>query len=491
MRKDTKKKENAINLIIVLLLLVSSMGGLQLLYFNKIREQSNIINMETKTTKLEQYYLSMGKNIEGKNFNNVSAEETITEVYKKNQSFEVGNFSEKDSVNNIQKDPAFMENKNFSKKKLLTFAKKIGTDINITVNIQDLVKYNQDELRKQSLNSLINFYLANSNCNKTFKNSIQYNKRKIIKGYKIILPMENIEDKNFTKEEIKKFIFEEKLKKNIHYTMPEKRSGYIITVKLTGCSKVIIDAVEYFLKHKEFNEEKLKKFLLVYGVKTKNFLTLTESEYKNSLEESNNINVNSEVYKNIDLDKYVHIKIFSNVTLNEETKLLFKKEFNKKFVLTGHEYSKVNVTETIKSKDVTITDEFHKNFLLPSMEARYINDMQFNNCYNKVISHNSGHINLLMENYQKQIITIDDTNREYLYICYGQKNDGVILQDAHSNPFIFIITEISFINNENYQIDESQFNNYIDNVFNGFVTQGLFLMIFNIAYDKLKTSVAA
>jgi hypothetical protein len=489
MRKDIKKKENTFNLLIIILMLFSSTGVLQLVFLKNIKNSKNIINVEEKFTKIEQYNLATNNNIEGKNFNNFDMVKVITEIYLKNQSFEIGDYTEEESKNDLLKNKNFEENNKFSKSKFLNYLKKISGDINLNIDTYDYITFNKDTLRKNTFNDLINIYLSKSKFTEVFKNSIKYNSKKVITGYKITIPV-SINDKTFTKKEINKFIFEEKLKKNIHYTIPEKRSGYIITVKLSGSSQVLIQAIDYFLKHKEFNEEKLKKFLITYGIKTNNFMKTSNIEHKGALELSNNIDINSQEYKDFKLDNYINISIFSNVTFNEDTKLLFKKEFNKTFVLTGDEYSKVNVTEITKSKEVDVTPEFHKNFLLPAMEAVYIHDSQLEYYYNQVINHNSKKINLLTGNFIKTSIKINDEDMNYLHVVYSKKNDGIILYDVHSNPFIFIVENIFFVDNETSKINEYKFNSYIDNELNNFIKKGMFTMIFYTAYDKLKTSVA-
>ena len=62
--------------------------------------------------------------------------------------------------------------------------------------------------------------------------------------------------------------------------------------------------------------------------------------------------------------------------------------------------------------------------------------------------------------------------------------------NTNSNPFIFIVTEISLVNNQQSNINENLFNNFIDSKFNNFVTKEIFTVIFQIAYDKLRTAVA-
>ena len=148
------------------------------------------------------------------------------------------------------------------------------------------------------------------------------------------------------------------------------------------------------------------------------------------------------------------------------------------------------LTEVIKSKEVKITDEFYKNFLLPSIEAVYMYDLYLKNCHNQVINHNSKNIDLLNTNYKKVLITITNENNEYAHVCYCKKNDGVVLYDVHSNPFIFVVTENFLVNNEKSNIDENLFNNFIDSKFNNFIRKEIFTVIFQIAYDKLKTAVA-
>lgn len=489
MRKDIKKKENTFNLLIIILVIFSSTSILNLVFFKNFKNSKNIINVEEKMTKMAQYKLAIENNINGKDFNNIHMVKVITEIYLKNQSFEVGDYTEEEAKNNLLKNELFSENGKFSKKKFLIYLKKMTEDLNLNIDTYDYITFNKEVLRKNTLNYLIDYCLNDSDANNILKNSIKFNKRKVIKGYKILIPVE-AEDKVFTKKEIEKFIFEEKLKKNIHYTIPEKRSGYIINVKLSGVSQAVINAIDYFLKHKEFNEEKLKKFLITYGIYTKNFIKILNMEHKAALEASNNIDINSQEYKDFKLENFVTIQVFSNVVSNEDTKLLFKKEFNKTFLLVGDEYAKVNVNEITKSKEIKITEEFYKNFLLPAMEAVNLHDTQLKIYYNQVISHNSKKIDLLTSNYKKIPLTITDENYEYFDVCYSKKDDGIILHDAHSNPFIFIITEISFIDNNLYNIDANKFNNFMDDKFNEFIKKEIFTMIFQIAYNKLKTSVA-
>lgn len=492
MRKDIKKKENTFNLLIIILFIFSSTNILQLVFFKDFRNSKNIVNVEEKTTRILQYNLAIENNIDGKNFNNMDMVKVITENYLKNQSFEVGDCSEEEAKKVILENKLFRENGSFSKKKFLEFLKKMSIHMNLNINTYDFIMFTINNLRTNFFKDLQSIYLKEATYNETFKKSIEFNKRKVIKGYKIHIPLEslNIKIPEFSSKEINKFIFEEKLKKNIHYTIPEKRSGYIIKVKLSGVSQTIIKAIDYFLKHREFNEEKLKKFLITYGIHTENFVKILNVEHKNILEISNNIDVNSQEYKNFKLEKFVTINVYSNVILNEDTKLLFKKEFNKTFVLIGDEYGKVNITDIEKSKNVEITKDFRKNFLLPSMEAVYMHDYQLKTYYDLVINHNCKKINLLNENYNKISIEITDENHEYFFVCYGSKNDGIILHDIHSNPFIFIIEDIYFIDNQIYNISEKKFNDFIDDQFAHFIRKDIFTIIFKLAYNKLTTSVA-
>jgi tRNA G10 N-methylase Trm11 len=189
----------------------------------------------------------------------------------------------------------------------------------------------------------------------------------------------------------------------------------------------------------------------------------------------------------------VSIEIVNNQKNNSDTELLFKKDLGKTFVLIGDTYARVSVSEVVKAKKKTITDEFKKEFIIPSMKAIYKYDLMIKTIFDLIIKHNSKEIDLLKNGYKKDIIEInnfEENKNEYLELCYSNVGDALIMYDAQNRPFIFIVTSITINKNNKFNIDMEKLNNFLNEKQNYFFKDEVFLMIFQIAYNKLKTTVA-
>lgn len=483
MRKDIKKKENTFNLVIIVMFIFSSTSIFQLFFFKNFKDSRNIFNSEEKMTKIEQFFGNKKHNDQ-----NYSMQYVIGEIYKKNSSFAVGTFTESEGRKYIQTDKKFFKNEKFSKEVFLEYLNTLSKKINVNIDTYDYINFTKDNLGKNELIKLIDLFLENSF---KVKNVINTNNFKIIKGVKII-PNINYEEKtNFSSKEIDKFIVEEIRKKNFHYIQQETRSGYIIKIKLSGVSQNIIKAIEYFLKHQEFNKEKLEKFLIKFSIDSNNFTNSLYEDYSITLKNSTNMEITNE--KKQFLESYVSIEIVNNQKNNSDTELLFKKDLGKTFVLIGDTYARVSVSEVVKAKKKTITDEFKKEFIIPSMKAIYKYDLMIKTIFDLIIKHNSKEIDLLKNGYKKDIIEInnfEENKNEYLELCYSNVGDALIMYDAQNRPFIFIVTSITINKNNKFNIDMEKLNNFLNEKQNYFFKDEVFLMIFQIAYNKLKTTVA-
>jgi hypothetical protein len=485
MRKDIKKKENTFNLIIIVIFISSSTSIFQLFFFKSFKDSRNIFNSEEKVTKIEQFF----GNEKSNNDYNKSMQYVIVQIYKKNASFAVGGFTEDESKKYIQNNKDFYEKNNFSKKKFLDYLGVISKKTNVNIDTKDYVEYTKKNIEKDLLDSVLDMFLKKDA--PKVKNIVNGNNFKVIKGIKIVPDISKYnQKKDFTEKEIKDFIVEEIRKKNFHYIQQETRSGYIIKIKLLGVSQNIIRAIEYFLKHKEFNKEKLEKFLIKFSEDSNNFTNSLYEDYNLSLKNSSNIEITKE--KKTLLNSYVSIEIIENQQKNPDTELLFKKDLGKGFVLIGDEYARVSVSEVIKSKNKPITDEFKKNFIIPSMKAIYKYDLILKIIHDLIIKHNCKETNLLKESFKGEEIEIkisDDNQDDYLKLCYSKPGDAILLYDTQNRPFIFLVTSVSL--DQNFKIDTNKVEVSLEEKEINFFKNEIFLIIFQVAYNKLKTTIAA
>jgi hypothetical protein len=232
------------------------------------------------------------------------------------------------------------------------------------------------------------------------------------------------------------------------------------------------------------------KFLKQFAEDSQGFTKILSTEYKTSLEKSRLRGKNDKDI--LFLENHIQITSFSHVEKNEDNKLLFENnEYKKNFSLYGDGYCKVIVTEVIKRHDREITEEFTRDYILPTMEAFAHKDEEIEACHQMAIDHNSQLKPLHTTSGEK--IFFDINSREYKALCYCHKGNAFVFEDAQGNPYIFLVTSIEgvpsnigTINNLNGDV----LNKIIQNKYHSFVKKEIFFSIFEICYNKLKKNLA-
>lgn len=472
MRKDQKVKENTFNIFMIIIFIFGS-ANLGMLFWRP----NPIENIETKITKQQQYYMASNEGKENiTSVDKIDIQKVLTAVYVREKSYEAGSYTEDEINKQILSNKLFFENGQFSKKKFAAFLAKMSSVLKIKITTHDYVKFLQLHATQRDFESMMRFVIKECPVDELMIKNLSFEEKEIT-GTKIIPEIVTTSKRKFTKKEIAEFIKAEKYKKIITYTVPEKRSGFILKVKLDGIASKIVDAINYYLKHQSFDKEKLEKFLIQFAKDSNNFTSTLNIEYKNSLEKSCTLNKTKEDFA---LSEHFTVEEYSHVEQNETTNLLFDKNYGKYFNFLGDIYCKVIVTEVIKKKDREITEEFLNTFVMPSLQAFTQQTLILKACYDVSIAHNN---KTQPCNINGISITFNSQEKEILQ--YASIGDAFVLEDTHGNPYIFIVTSIRSKPSK-LNIQKDMLSRFFTTKYNEFITGQIFFSIFEICYNKLK-----
>lgn len=469
MRKEDKIPPVTFNNILILIFAFGSTNILYIIFW----KNNPIEYTEEKNTKIIQFE-TKPKNIE----------DLLINIYRQKKSLETGSFSIKDAKNIIHKNSIFLENNKFNGNLLGNYLKKIHQETKVLIKKYDFIEYTRKKASEDQFLYLINNSLEEINLSSEINSYINNLDKEIYcETYVINTEPENY---NFTKNEIKKFIELEKHKKVFDYIIPEKRSGYIISIKMikTGSNTKFLETIKYFLKqydNKINNINLFYKYLTEAKESSENFSQ--EIDFKICLEKSRN-RVNFE-----DWSEYVSIENFFQVENSEASSLLFKQDkqniYKKEFVVMGNMYVRAFVTEIISSKSTKIDDNFLKNIVIPSWKAYKYKEQIIKNTYKVKNEHNTGIIPIEKNKLavKKSSFIVNHSSHLYKSLLFIDNNNVIISEDGYGN--IFLIKKI-YVKKTSKKIFDTSIKNFLEKKIEEYFYSYIFYKIFEIAYSKMQ-----
>jgi hypothetical protein len=472
MRKDISKKDNTLNIFLLCLFLFSS-TNISFLFFFKAPKMS-LFGKNEKI--LETELRENNKKIDNKVL--------ITNIYKRDESKKFSQINIKLSYEYIYNNKKFHTDNKFDAKKYNDFIVKINKDTKIKISSNDYLEFLNVYLPYLQFKHILKNNLREIDLPQLMYQNIE-EKKFIITGRCIKIKTPVISGK-INSQQINDFIKREQEKNMLSYVEPEKKTGFVINITANHKADKIIEVVNYYLKHNEFDEKKIFRFLLQVVEDSKDFTQ--DLELKMSLERSRqNESIEQQISNKNNttfLKENIHIEYFTQVCSNEDNKLLFNtdlKFYQKQFYLYGSNYCKVFITETIPKQNKIITQNFLDTVVIPTLKAYLERDEEIKFCYNLVIDHNSNK-NSLNNNNNNENISFSINNPEYINLIFAPINSAFLLYDVYGNPFIFIIThKTEQVLSSGYNIKNELTKNY-----NNFFKKDIFFNIFQIYYNKIK-----
>ncbi|OED45539.1 hypothetical protein AB836_01445 [Rickettsiales bacterium (ex Bugula neritina AB1)] len=476
MLKKPKKNSNSLFAIIVLIIIISYTGVIQLFYLGQYK-QSNIF-AKTKNVSLRKYDLFRKYyNYEPKNkqeLENLQMEINIIYTYLQTQTNNTLLVSTQEAEKYIKNKKEFKNTSNnkFDDKILFEYIEKLSKITGQKISYFDYLEYIKEKIAIETLENIIDENVQN--ISDDIIKSLRI-KEMEIHALKLSLKEENNEDYQPSKKEINEFI-KEKQKENGHiYVTEEKRAGFVIRIPINKNSQKISEVVNLYInkKRSSFNENHLKIFM------------------EKVIDESNNFNksVNlQDIYKRTNFSsaiknnnkKFLKIEYLEPQEISMNSECIFNDNLGKNFDIYNGEYVRTIVTKIIDKKNKKLSQEDIDKIVIPSLklEKKLLEKKKI--ISEDIADHNHNKINLLDSNkYTHEDIIYKNTNNNYNRLLFADLNYGIETIDNSGEPCIIILKKKILLNESIPKISYMEITNYIKKNF--------FLHIFNLFAQKIKS----